>query len=92
MIHVEGGDVTCGNASGSTLVDEAANAVFAVYEVLKDDIKLKGKNETDVMKFVLTQIGRRLAHLQAVTVEKEPKIESDDSIDRLFGDLLDKEE
>lgn len=76
MIHVEGGDVKCGNATGSTLVDEAANAVFAVYEVLKDDIKLKGHDEADVMKFVLTSIGRRLAHLHAVTVENDPKIEN----------------
>lgn len=96
MIHVEGPDVRCGKASGKTLIEEAANAVFAVYETLRQDTgKPEGIKDLDLMKHILTEIGRRLAHLEATSfgpVDADKSIDPEDIIDRFFGDLLDKEE
>lgn len=96
MIHVEGPDVRCGKASGKTLIEEAANAVFAVYETLrKAKTKPEEINDVDLMKYILTKIGRRLAHLEAKDfgqVDEDKRIDPEDIIDRFFGDLLDKED
>jgi hypothetical protein len=96
MIHVEGPDVRCGKASGKILIEEAANAVFAVYETLrKDTIKPEKIKDVDLMKYILTEIGRRLAHLEAKKidpVDADKRIDPEDIIDRVFGDLLDKDD
>lgn len=96
MIHVEGPDVQCGKASGTKLIEEAANAVFAVYETLRQDtIKPEKIKDVDLMEYILTEIGRRLAHLEAKRigpVDADKSIDPDDIIDRIFGDLLDKDD
>lgn len=96
MIHVEGPDVKCGKASGNTLIKEAANAVFAVYETLRQyNTKPEEIKDLDLMEYILTKIGSRLAHLEAKRIgpeDADKSIDPDDIIDRFFGDLLDKEE
>lgn len=99
MIHVEGPDVKCGNANGLTLIEEAGNAVIAVIETLAQEAP-EGISRKDTTLFVLRRLGRQIGHFQAhgvddITVcEEMPKGNEnrDDFLNRLFGDLLDKEE
>lgn len=97
MIHVEGPDVKCGKANGNDLIMEATNAVYAVYRTLKDTMKGdEGFDENQLMIYILTQIGRRLGQLDArnigpINVRADSKIDPEDIIDRLFGDLFDKD-
>lgn len=99
MIHVEGHDVKCGKANGLTLIEEAGNAVIAVIETLVKETPEEISRE-DITLFVLRQLGRQVGHFQAhggdvITVcEEMPKRneDRDDFLNRLFGDLLDKEE
>lgn len=92
MIHVEGWDVKCGKASGSKLIEEASCAVFAVYETLRNnDGKPEGVSDMDLMCFVLRQIGKNMAHMEAVKF-KDSKEDPEELLKRVFGDLLDKEE
>ncbi len=92
MIHVEGYDVRCGRASGSKLIEEASCAVFAVYETLRDKAgRPEGASEMDIMCYVLSQIGKNMAHMQATTL-KDSKEDPEELLKRVFGDLLDKED
>lgn len=99
MIHVEGHDVKCGKANGPTLIEEAGNAVIAVIEALVKETPEEISRE-DITLLVLRQLGRQVGHFQAhgvdeITVcEEMPKGNEnrDDFLNRLFGDLLDKEE
>lgn len=98
MIHVEGRDVKCGKANGPTLIEEAGNAVIAVIETLAHEAP-EGISREDITLFVLRRLGRQIGHFQAHGVdvitacEEMPKgnEDRDDFLNRLFGDLLDKE-
>lgn len=93
MIHVEGDDVSCGKATGLKLIKEASCAVFAVYETLRNDSdRPEGVSDTDLMIFILGQIGKNMAHMQASTFEDSRKEDSEELLKRVFGDLLDRED
>lgn len=97
MIHVEGPDAKCGKASGKTLIEEAANAVYAVYRTLKDAMKNdEGFSDRALMIYILEEIGHRLGALDAANIGptkiEKSDIDPEDIIDRFFGDLLDKED
>lgn len=99
MIHVEGHDVKCGMSNGLNLIEEAGNAVIAVIETLAHEAP-EGISREDITLYVLTQLGRQIGHFQThgVDVIEAGKIFSkenesrDDFLNRLFGDLLEKEE
>lgn len=92
MIHVEDWDVKCGRASGSKLIEEASCAVFAVYETLRNHGgRPEGASDMDIMCYVLSQIGKNMAHMQAVKF-KDSKQDPEELLKRVFGDLLDKED
>lgn len=99
MIHVEGHDVKCGKANGPTLIEEAGNAVIAVIETLAHEAP-EGISREDITLFVLRHLGHQIGHFQAhgvddITACEEMSKENesrDDFLNRLFGDLLDKEE
>ena len=99
MIHVEGHAVKCGMSSGLNLIEEAGNAVIAVIETLVHETP-EGISREDITLYVLKCLGRQVGQFQAHGVdditacEEMPKgnEDRDDFLNRLFGDLLDKEE
>ena len=99
MIHVEGHDVKCGMPNGLNLIEEAGNAVIAVIETLAHEAP-EGISREDITLYVLGQLGRQIGHFQAHGVDEITACEElskenesrDDFLNRLFGDLLDKEE
>lgn len=99
MIHVEGHAVKCGMSNGLNLIEEAGNAVIAVIETLAHEAP-EGISREDITLYVLKQLGRQVGHFQAHGVDAitaceempEENESRDDFLNRLFGDLLDKEE
>ena len=98
MIHVEGHDVKCGMSSGLNLIEEAGNAVIAVIETFVKEAP-EGISREDITLYVLECLGRQVGQYQTHGVDvieagKEMSKENesrDDFLNRLFGDLLDKE-
>lgn len=98
MIHVEGHDVKCGMSSGLNLIEEAGNAVIAVIETLAQEAP-EGISREGITLYVLKHLGRQVGQYQTHGIDvteagKEMSKENesrDDFLNRLFGDLLDKE-
>lgn len=91
MIHVEDSDVKVGNATGAQLIEEASKAVYGVFLTLKQDMP-ENISEHDLMVYLLTNVGRNLAHMGgAFKTEKilEGKPDNpEDFMNKVFGDLF----
>lgn len=90
MIEVNGEEVKVGKASGNQLLDEAARAIHGVFLTLKKNLYLPAEvSDKQLMIFVLSEVGKRLARVDSDSVKDFSVInDKSDSFDKIFGDLF----